>query len=82
MDSSAALIVTVSAVAVSIYLLRRDRKERAACARTLRREVAELDLRWPVTDASTVAGLEQARPETLRQVRQSNRGTEIAREQL
>ena len=47
-----AAIIMIAAVAVTIAIVRRDRRERIACARALRRDVAELDPRWPIDEGN------------------------------
>ena len=44
------LIISAFIVGTCIVLTLHERREQAACARALRREVAELDLRWPVSE--------------------------------
>lgn len=52
------LIIAAFVVGICIVLTIRERREQAACARALRREVAELDLRWPVREDAESPGSE------------------------
>lgn len=48
------LIIAAFVVGTCVVLTIRERRQQAACARVLRREVAELDLRWPVHEDAEI----------------------------